>query len=1043
MNIRSSKHSFQFGLCLAASLAAGAADYRPDRTRDLGFPVYTNQPAGRQLSGQHAAAGTPALSPAEAQRKFEAPPGFEVRLFAAEPEVVNPVAMTWDDRGRLWVVELYEYPLGAPKGEKPRDRIKILEDVDADGRADKVTVFADGLNLATGILLGGGGVYVGQAPDLLFLEDLDGDDREDRRTVLKTGFGLHDRHELLNGFIWGPDGYLYMTHGVFTFSKVKDPGAPDDDGVQMNAAVARFHPRSRKFEVFADGTSNPWGTAFDRAGNFFVSACVIDHFYHMAPGGIYERQGGTPENGHAYGLLPSIVDHKHKMAAYAGVEIYQGDQFPGDNVGTALMGNIHDNAIHQDTLAPLGSSFRASFRRDLVRANDGWFMPVSVQTGPDGAVWIMDWYDKYPCYQNANADPGGVDREHGRIWRVVHVGDRPGAPVPSRPSREMNLGKLPSRDLVQVLGEANSWRRRVAQRILTERRDPAVVAPLRSVLRSSGTRDARLAALWTLHAAGQLELLDLQSLVRDAEPSLRAWAARLIGERGDPSPESMEVLAALASDGDATVRLGVAVALRQFVSGALTVDRPVPASRAGAEVGPAFGSLVQASAKDADATLAFLIWMVAEPLVATDSAIALEWLTHNGPGALPLSAELTRKAVRRLCDTLQGDRVDAALDFIVGMAAQSPPLARAALDGLIEGQQGRATPPSEPPAGRLAKLVEQKDAGIAERAQRIGTLWGDAEAVRRVHLRILDASLGDPERSQAIQAVRQNKTEATRDALLQVVRSPATDGLRVEAIRALGEIGGEAIAEELIRAWKELGPGARRAAAETMILRGKWKVQFVEAVDRKQIAAGDVPVAVVRALSKEPEQAARERVARAFGAFRESDADKLKLIAAKRQMVIQGEPDLKAGHEVARKTCFVCHKLHGEGADVGPELTGVGRSSLDALLANVIDPNQIIGRGYENVEIETRDGRSLGGRVVENTDVRVRLLSSGPKEEVVAKADIVSMRVSEISVMPEGLEQMADADFRDLIWFILNPPGDGKPLNEQRRRELLGEVLSR
>src|SRR5947208_6220060 len=270
--------------------------------------------AGRQLTGEYAPTPTPALSPEEAQKKFMVPDGFEVRLFAAEPDVVNPVAMTWDERGRLWVLELYEYPLGAPPGTKPRDRIKILEDTDNDGRADKVTVFADGLNLATGILLGNGGVYVGQAPELLFLQDTNRDDKADTRTVLLRGFGLDDRHELLNGFTWGPDGWLYMTHGVFTHSKVKVPEA-SEPGVEVTAAVARFQPHTKKFEIFADGTSNPWGVDFDRYGNAFVSACVIDHLFHMAPGGIYARQGGTPANPYAYELLPSIVDHKHHMAA--------------------------------------------------------------------------------------------------------------------------------------------------------------------------------------------------------------------------------------------------------------------------------------------------------------------------------------------------------------------------------------------------------------------------------------------------------------------------------------------------------------------------------------------------------------------------------------------------------------------------------------------------------------------------------------------------------------------------------------------------------
>src|SRR6266404_2210911 len=240
-----------------------ASDYVPRRSGAFDFPVYTNKPSGKQLSGQHAPATTPALSPEEARKKFSLPEGFEIRLFASEPEVVNPVAMTWDERGRLWVLELYEYPLGAKPGQKPRDRIKILEDTDADGRADKVTVFADGLNLATGMQLGNGGVYVGQAPELLFLQDTNHDDKADTRTVLLSGFGLEDRHELLNGFTWGPDGWLYLTHGVFTHSQVKIPEA-STPGIEVTAAVARYHPLTKKFEVFADGTSNPWGVDFDR-----------------------------------------------------------------------------------------------------------------------------------------------------------------------------------------------------------------------------------------------------------------------------------------------------------------------------------------------------------------------------------------------------------------------------------------------------------------------------------------------------------------------------------------------------------------------------------------------------------------------------------------------------------------------------------------------------------------------------------------------------------------------------------------------------------
>ncbi len=460
------------------SVCALSAAERSGKVYD--FPIYKNNPPGKQLPGAYAPAATPPMRPEETQRKFKVPPGFEVRLFASEPEVVNPVAMTWDERGRLWVLELYEYPKGAPKGQKGRDRVKILEDTDADGRADKVTVFADGFSLATGLALGNGGVYLGVAPDFLFLEDTNGDDKADKTTVLKTGFGLEDRHELLNGFAWGPDGWLYMTHGVFTRSKVRDPDDPDGFGVAVDAALARYHPRTKKFEVFADGTSNPWGVDWNERGDAFVSACVIHHLFHMAPGGLYNRQGGTWSNPYGYVQdlptkgLPAIVDWRHYRAAHSGICIYQGDQWPAEWRGLVFLGNIHQSAINCDRLIPVGATYRAEKESKLLGPSNGdwevgagnfllcddhWFRPVSVQTGPDGAMWIADWSDKYPCYQNAQADPDGVDRELGRIWRVVWVGDEKGKPVASRPQHDMNLTKLSTDELAGLLESPNNWPR--------------------------------------------------------------------------------------------------------------------------------------------------------------------------------------------------------------------------------------------------------------------------------------------------------------------------------------------------------------------------------------------------------------------------------------------------------------------------------------------------------------------------------------------------------------------------------------------------------
>lgn len=1016
--------------------------------------------AGKQLSGPYTPAAGPALAAAEAQKKFVVPEGFEVRLFAAEPDVINPVAMTWDARGRLWVVELYEYPLGAPPGKKPRDRIKILEDTDNDGRADKVTVYADGLNLATGILLGGGGAYVGQAPELLHFQGPETAAGPPFPEL--TGFDLDDRHELLNGFIWGPDGWLYMTHGVFNRSRVKSVISaswsngkatdlrlmePNSEGVSITAAVARFNPGTKQFEVFADGTSNPWGVDFDRYGNAFVSACVIDHLFHMAPGGIYARQSGIPANPYAYELLPSIVDHKHHMAAYCGICIYEGNQFPAEYRGHVFMGNIHQSAINHDRLSPNGSSFKATAEKDFLTTSDGWFRPISQQVGPDGALWVADWYDKYPCYQNAEADPEGVDRERGRIWRIVYTGKHRGAKVPSRPDGGMNLEAKKSEELVKLLEHANVWQRRMAQRILSERRDghPMMpgsdgktiysgsrrIPPLLEKLALHGKIvESRLAGLWTLHAVGTtLKDSLLEQLLEDKEPALRSWAARFLGERlrGATSyGQSLERLEKLASDSDASVRVAVATAVRQMVSGSLTIDTDINGE---VPVGKILAALIRSSADARDPLLPFMIWMAGEPALAKNPEGGLNWLAENGATTLPLSGILARKAMRRICDTQEKAKLDLAVAFLGKVAGKSTEMALAAVDGLIEGQKAKPLVPGVDTKPLFAALGAQGHPQLQARAQELGTLWGNAVSIQATLGAINDPHLSVEQRGQAINAAKSLKNESARDALLKLINLQNPEPLMIQAIRALGEIGGESIADDLLKSWPSFSPARRAAAAEVLVSRRRWAFTLLSAVEAKSVAASDLPTTVIRALAESKDDFMRQRAVQVIGRIRPANADKQKLIEEKKKMILnpgQPGPDLQAGHELAKKTCLVCHKLYGEGAEVGPDLTGAGRSSLDALLANVIDPNQVIGKGYENVLIETKDGRSLSGRLVEETDARVKLLSSGPKEDVVAKSDIESMRVSELSVMPEGLEQMPEADFRNLIMYILNPPQQGK-----------------
>ncbi len=647
------------------------------------------------------------------------PPGYEVRCFAHEPMVQNPVAMTWDHRGRLWIVEAYEYPEGTPLpvekrpfgGEAkdsfyqavppkcqakdnptehdhdshpgiPRDRVIILEDADNDGVADKRTVFVEGLDLASAIVCGDDGIYIGQQPHLLHFKDTDGDDHADEWRVCLTGFGRQDTHELLNSFCWGPDGWLYMTHGVFTHSKVRRPGEPENKGFKFDAGIGRCKPLTGEFEVFADGTSNPWGCDYDAAGNFFISACVIDHMFHMAPGGLYVRQGGAPENPYAYELLPSIVNHNHLRAAYAGVQIYQGGRYPGDTWGHVFIGNIHDNAIHEDKLTPVGASFKSEPVRDFLRANDGWFRPVSIQTGPDGYLWIMDWCDKYPCYQNAKANPGGVDRERGRIWRVVNGArtsvrseppaqqTRVSAPVfPSRESPDMDLAMLATPELIKLLEHPNNWMRRTARRMLVERNDLTVrdIGLLRMAYLYRFNASA-MESLWTLENLAHKPGGEVAEIAREPggklrgpkhkNPMVRAWSARMVGEL--PDDTGIAELAKLARDPDPQVRAAVATALRQCGSGVLTVDRRA-SGKLDAPMRDTFAALIENGGIAEDKTLAFLIWMGLEPFIASDPANALDMLAAASQPRRPLPLTLAHKSMRRICDTRDAKNLDIAL----------------------------------------------------------------------------------------------------------------------------------------------------------------------------------------------------------------------------------------------------------------------------------------------------------------------------------------------------------------------------------------------
>ena len=1044
----------------------------------LSFILHSNAlSAGKEIEGERKAAQTACPSPEEARAKMSVPEGYEVRCFAHEPMVQNPVAMTWDHRGRLWVVEAYEYPEGSPHpapfggeakddqyhplpktGDKiPRDRVIILEDTDNNGEADKRTVFVEGLNLASAILCGDNGIYIGQQPHLIHFRDDDGDDKPDAWRVVLTGFGREDTHELVNSFTWGPDGWLYMTHGVFTNSKVRRPGQPENEGFKFDAGIGRARPISSnkeakwEFEVFADGTSNPWGCDYDAAGNFFVSACVIDHFFHMAPGGIYVRQGGAPENPYSYELLPSIVKHKHFRAAYAGIQIYQGGRYPADTHGHAFIGNIHDNAIHEEVLTPVGATFKCEPRRDFLRANDGWFRPVSTQTGPDGFLWIVDWCDKYPCYQNAKANPEGVDRERGRIWRVVHGQEKGARTLLSAASKAspqdadksvrapLDLKKLSTDDLVKTLEHPNNWMRRMARRMLIEQPAEGTRETLLEIAKSDAPVSVRLEAIWTSSAIASQDYQAIEWLAKnDPNPVLKAWAARLFGEGGHVGHYWLDDL---AGDTDPSVRLAVSIALRQKREVHLTSDRARPSlDSMGRSNGPTIleTKLLTAGAHPDDKVLPLAIWMAIEPVLADTAKPWLDWLAGIAPTTQPLSRILSHNTMRRLCDTRKAENLNLSVEFCGKIAAHDILLAHA-LDGLVKGQEGGVIKPVKDVSASLAKWRSSSNADVRKHAQTLAVLWGDEVAVKEMIVALHDASKPEKDRIAVLQSLRKVKTDAVKEGLKPLLAPGTSTALGVAAIRAAADLGGDDFVAPLITQAASKDFNIRIAGIEALSSRATWTKALLDAIAAEKVSASGFPAPVRRALATSKDKAIRDQAFKVLGAWQDSSDDVKSLIAAKKQACLTGEPDLANGKLIFTGTCMVCHEFHGGGQKVGPDLIGSGRSNLDAILANVIDPNQIIGNGYENFTVSTKDGRTLAGRVVEDTPGHVKLLGAGGAAQVVPRDQIATLTNTKQSLMPMGFGALPDAMFRDLIWYILAPPEEG-PLTPAKKDLLIKGV---
>ena len=925
--------------------------------------------------------------------------GYRVNAWAAEPMIVQPMAFCWDDRGRLWVAENRDYESRNQGFSRAgNSRIVILEDTNHDGVADNRKVFIDGIIFPSALAVGLDGVFVAAPPNLLFIPDRDGDDRADIANVevRLTGWGIRDRHEVVNSLHWGPDGWLYGLQGYATSSKVRKPVGrgrlydrndpfPEEvlsgDGVEINGGVWRYHPTKDVFEVVAHGFSNPWGIDYDAKGQLFITACVIPHLFHVIPGGIYHRQGGQHFNPYVYSDIQTIADHRHR-SAHGGARVYQSDAFPGSQQGRIFMANIHEHALLSDVLERKGSGFSAHHGDDFMLANNAQWIGFSVEVGPDGAVYVLDWHDNDICGTDV------LQKETGRIFRV--------APAKSLaadwPGRYGDLRALTDVELVNLQTSPSDWHARRARVILQGRAAKGALTPaarerLRAMFRSPGNPDHRLRAMWTLQVTGEWTPDALVQTLTDGDEYVRAWAIQLLCEDKSPSDIALQTFARMAREDRSPI-------VRLYLTSAL--QRIKPAARW------AIASELMTHVEDAaDQNLPKMIWLGVEPLVATDPALALD---HASRSRIPV---VTRFIARRAVDA-------DALDAVVTALDKSATTQLEMLEGMKDGLEARYDVVAPSTWQAVYARLQRSDAATSRLATDINRQFSDANATAANLQAVGNSTTTLDERRRALQTL----TLQRRPQLAPVLPALLDDQLlRIEAITAIAAFDDEPLGKLLITRYASFNAAEKAAAIQTLASRARYARMLTDALAAKVIPQRAIPPHTARQVRR----LVGARFADVWGPVDENASEER---AYTRYRGLLNDTALKSanaenGHGVFLRTCGACHTMYGEGGHIGPDLTGSNRGNLEYLLSNVINPNGDVPDAYRMVVVTTRDGRTFSGNVVSETDQQLTLRVVGREDPVIRKSDIQSRETTSVSMMPPGLfDGLTDREIIDLVAYL-------------------------
>lgn len=970
------------------------------------------------------------LSPEDAVARMTVADGFEVTVVASEPMVRQPVAIEFDDRGRLWVIQYLQYPNPnglervqvdrfsrtkydripepPPKGPRGADRITILEDTNGDGRMDQDHDFISGLNLATGMAFGHGGVFVLNVPYLLFYPDRDRNDIPDGDPeVLLTGFGMEDAHSVANSLTWGPDGWLYGCQGSTVTANVR--------GIEFQQGVWRYHPVTKEFELFCEGGGNTWGLDFDRTGRLFYSTNYGGFtMCHGVPGAYLVKsfgKHGALHNPYTYGYFEH-VPHQNFRGGHVTVGgiVYQGDAFPKSFHGKYIAGDLLGHGVYWHDIQPRGSTVQTSHGGELLVANDPWFAPTDLTMGPDGAIYVADWHDARMAHPDPDAD---WDRSNGRIYRI--------APKRLTPVLPIDFTGLTNDELAWLLGNPNQWYVRRARQELAQRSPPMKFDERKRLIDSflstaliDPDETAALERLWALHNMGGLDERKIEKLLESPHAAVRAWTVRFLGEEHRLTHEMAHRL-------DEFAEKELDVHVRQELA---CLARKLPAAQAL----PIINANINRDIDNDDPYLPLLWWWAVEHHSVSGRDEVMKRFTRPSLWKSRLGRDfLLPRLIRRY--TAEGTYP--GIDCVTALLKAAPDdKSRRVLWEPI--RNGWNEQPREVQTDQWRELVGGKNP--------FGYLWlldwrkyqGDIQLLSLgIAMRVPPAmnyafdKAFDRQAEPAVRLVMLNllATTGDREAIdpaLKLLTTETRDDILIATATMLSQFDDQRIALQLLVLFQISSPAVQARVRDLMLSRVSLARIWLAAVDDGTLPATATSVEQIRRVALLGDKTLDALVLKHWGRLQGATREEKLAEVRRLNNDLRAAPGDKAtGQLLFKKHCAACHQLHGEGMKIGPDLTTANRQDREFLLVSLVDPSSVIRKEYVSVVIQTTNGRVVTGLPIARTDAGVTLVDNKAEKITIPMSDIDSIHDAEISLMPDNLYRLlSPTELRDLFAYL-------------------------